>query len=163
MRNLSIKEKLGIRVSVNVHGVLRDAKTGRITDEFWGHNLVPSVGLASLAARLSGTDNPATKGTVTYCAVGTNSTAAAAGNTALGTETFRKLVSVRNSSGATARFRTFFNTSEANVTIREIGLFGDDATVAADSGTLFARLIVNKTKTSSETLTLDWDFTFSDT
>ena len=163
MRNLSIKEKSGIRVAVNVHGILRDAKTGRITGEFWGHNLVPTVGLNSLAARISGTDNPATKGTVTYCAVGTDSTAAAAGNTTLNTESFRKLVSVRNSTGATAKFRTFFNTSEANVTIREIGLFGDDATVAGDSGTLFARLIVNKTKTSSETLTLDWDFTFSDT
>ena len=51
----------------------------------------------------------------------------------------------------------FFNTSEANAALKEIGLFGDDATVTADTGTLFARAAIDKTKTSSETLTIDWD------
>jgi len=146
---------------VNVHGILRDAKSGKIVDEFWGHNLVTTAGLTSLAARIQGSDDPATKGVVTYCAEGTGTDAAAAGDTELQTEHFRKLVSVRSSAGATATFRTFFNTTEANVTIKEIGLFGDDATATPDSGTLFARLIVDKTKTDAETLTLEWDVVFS--
>jgi len=150
--------KENIKLSFNVVGTFRDAKTGEITDRFAGHNLAVDTGLASMAARLAGTDIPAnTKGTITYCAVGTDGTAAAAGQTALVSELYRKQVSVRSSSGGVATFRTFFNTSEANDTLLECGLFGDDASATTDSGTLFCRLVINKTKTSAETLTLDWE------
>lgn len=151
-----------IKMIFNVKGVLRDAKTGKVKDTFYGKNMAVDDGLESLASRLSGTDDPTTKGTILYCGLGTDSTAVTANDTDLGTETVRKLITTRSSTGKTAKFKTFFNTSEGNVTIREIGLFGDDATAVADSGTLFCRLIVNKTKTSSETLTLEWDVTFSD-
>jgi hypothetical protein len=117
------------------------------------HNIACTVGKNSLANRLIG----ATKGEITYFAVGTGTDAPAAGDTTLGTEIYRKQISVRSVSGAIATFRIFFNTSEANDTLKEIGLFGDDATVTADTGTLFARAAVDKTKTSSETLTIDWD------
>jgi hypothetical protein len=117
------------------------------------HNIACDVGKDSLANRLIG----ATKGEITYFAVGTGTDAPAAGDTTLGTEIYRKQISVRSVSGAIATFRIFFNTSEANDTLKEIGLFGDDATVTADTGTLFARAAVDKTKTSSETLTIDWD------
>jgi len=117
------------------------------------HNIACTVGKNSLANRLIG----ATKGEITYFAVGTGTDAPAVGDTTLGTEIYRKQISVRSVSGAIATFRIFFNTSEANDTLKEIGLFGDDATVTADTGTLFARAAVDKTKTSSETLTIDWD------
>ncbi len=143
---------------VNVIGTFRDAKTGRITHRFAKHNLAVNTGLYSIAARLAGTDVPANKkGTITYCGVGTGTTPPAAGDTTLETEIFRKQISVRSSTLGVARFRTFFNTSEANDALKELGLFGDAATVTADSGTLFCRLAIDKTKTSSETLTLDWE------
>jgi hypothetical protein len=155
-----MNSKSGIKISVNVIGTLRDAKTGKITGRFKGHNLAVNVGLYSIAARLAGTDIPAnTKGAITYCAVGTDNTAAAAAQTKLVTELFRKAVSVRSSTLGVARFRTFFNTSEANDTLLELALFGDDATATADSGTMFCRIVINKSKTSSETLTLDWEVT----
>jgi hypothetical protein len=153
---------MGIKVNVNVIGTIRDAKTGRIKERFYGHNLVVATGLASIAARLSGVSSPTGKGTVTYCGVGTGTTAPATGDTTLETEVFRKLISVRSNSANVARFRTFFNTSEANIAIKEIGLFGDSASATANSGTLFARLAVDKTKTSAETLTLDWEISAAD-
>jgi len=99
----------------------------------------------------------ATRGQVTYIAVGTGTDAPNATDTDLQTELARKQISVRSALGDTASFRIFFNTSEANGTLKEIGLFGDDATVTADSGVLFARAAIDKEKTTSETLTIDWD------
>lgn len=152
-----------IKAKINVIGTIRDAKTGRIKERFYAHNIVVDAGLASIAARLSGVDSPANKkGTITYCAVGTGTTAPAATDTALETEIYRKLISVRSNSANVARFRTFFNTSEANAVIKEIGLFGDNASGTTDSGTLFCHLAVDKTKTSAETLTLDWEVSVAD-
>ena len=154
------KKEKTIKISVNVRGIFRNVKTGKITDRFEAHNLVVNVGLNSIASRLSGIDSPANKkGTITYCALGTSTTAADQGDTALVAESIRKLVSVRSVASNVAKFRTFFNTSEGNINIREIGLFGDDASSTPDSGTLFARLIVSRDKTDAETLTLDWEVT----
>lgn len=155
-----MEAKTGIKILFNVTATFRDAKTGRITKQIKAHNLAVTTGLNSIASRLSGTDNPANvKGTITYCAVGTGTTAPAAGDTTLETELYRKQVSVRSVTGNTAKFRTFYNTSEANGALKEAGLFGDDATATADTGTLFCRLAINKTKTGTETLTLDWEVT----
>lgn len=120
------------------------------------HNISCTAGAESLVARMVGAE----RGQVTYFAVGTGAVTGgdvpAVGDTTLETELFRKQISVRSSSGTTASFRIFFNTSEANGSITEIGLFGDNASAAADSGVLFARAAESITKTDSETLTIDW-------
>ena len=116
------------------------------------HNVSCSAGMESLASRMVG----AIKGEVTYFAVGTGTNAPAKSDVKLQTEIERKQISVRSATGDTAYFRIFFNTTEANGTLKEIGLFGDDASVTKDTGTLFARAAINKTKTTSETLTIDW-------
>jgi hypothetical protein len=154
--------KQNITIKANVIATFRN-KEGQITHREERHNLVPTVGLESIASRLSGTDNPSTIATITYCALGTGTNVPAAGDTALQTEVFRKQISVRDYDGVTARFRTFFSTSEGNATLKECGLFGDDATATTDSGILFARVNIDKAKTDAETLTLDWEITISDT
>ena len=116
------------------------------------HNVSCSAGMYSLASRMVG----AIKGEVTYFAVGTGTNAPNKTDVKLQTEIERKQISVRSATGDTAYFRIFFNTTEANGTLKEIGLFGDDASVTKDTGTLFARAAINKTKTTSETLTIDW-------
>jgi len=98
-------------------------------------------------------------GYITYCALGTGSTAPVAGNTTLGTEIFRKLVSVKSVSANVATFQTFFTSSEGNGTLGEAGLFGDAATASSGTGTLFSRLLISRVKTSSDTLTLTWTIT----
>lgn len=121
------------------------------------HNVGCSAGMQSLASRMAG----ANRGQVTYLALGTGANSGGnapdVSDTSLVTELIRKQISVRSATGDTASFRVFFNTSEANNTLTEIGLFGDDATVTAGSGTLFARAVIDKTKTDSETLTIDWE------
>lgn len=133
-------------------------KRGRIKSIDRIDNTFVTAGKNAIAAALMGTTSN-NKGIITYCAVGTNTTAPALGNTHLGTEIFRKLVSVRSVSGNVATFQTFFTTSEANGTLREAGLFGDDASSTPDTGTLFSHLAINRVKSSSDTLTLNWDIT----
>lgn len=120
------------------------------------HNTECTAGKNSLASRLAGAE----KGQVTYFAVGVGDTSGGnapdVSDVALVDELIRKQISVRSSSGNIAYFRVFFNTSEANGDLTEIGLFGDDASITPDSGVLFARAGITKTKTNSETLTIDW-------
>lgn len=94
------------------------------------------------------------QGIGTYHALGLDATAPALGDTQLGNELFRKLISVRDDVDNISRFQTFFTTDEGNGDLKEVGLFGDDADGTADSGTLFSHLAINRTKTTSDTLTL---------
>lgn len=138
--------------------ILRDGKTGKVKAVDLIKNTFVTAGKNSIAAALKGTtDN--NQGIITYCAVGTSVVAAQLTDTGLTTEIFRKQISVRSVSGNVATFQTFFTISEGNGTLREAGLFGDAATDTANSGTLFSKLAINRTKTSSDTLTMSWDIT----
>lgn len=149
-----------MKIKGNVKLTIENVITKKV-EIFELHNIACTVGKYSLASRMAGAE----KGDVTYLAVGTGASgggdAPAVGDTTLKTELIRKQISVRSSTTDTANFRVFFSTSEANDTLTEIGLFGDDATVAGDSGTLFARAVITKTKTDAETLTIDWSLTIT--
>ena len=134
--------------------VLQDVNTGAL-DEQLVDNLFVTAGMNSIADRLRGAD----KGSITYCALGTNNTAPTLGDTTLNTELTRKLISVRSASGNVATLQTFYNTSEANDTLLEAGLFGDSATLTANSGTLFARTIISRVKNDTQTLSIYWTVT----
>lgn len=137
---------------------IRDAKTGKLKSQDLVKNTFVTVGKNSIADALRGTIG-SNKGIITWCAVGTNATAPDVADTTLGTELFRKLVSVRSVAANVATFQTYFTTAEANGSLREAGLFGDDASVTPNSGTLFSMLAINRTKSSSDTLTLTWSIT----
>lgn len=137
---------------------LKDAKTGKIKAVDYYKNMVVTAGKNSIADALRG-NTDSNKGIITYCALGTGGTAPTESNINLDNELERKLVSVRSVSGNVALFETFFTASEAVGTLLEAGLFGDDATDTADSGTLFCRVIINRTKTANDTLTLSWSVT----
>lgn len=140
-----------------VEVIFTNVKTGKIRS-YLKHNLVTNVGKNAMASALIGTTTN-NKGIITYCALGTDSTAPEPENVKLGTEIFRKLVSVKSVSGNVALFETFFTIAEANGSLKEAGLFGDDATATTNSGTLFCHLAINRVKTSSDTLTLRWSLT----
>ena len=144
-----------MQITSNVKIIKENVKTGEV-DIRELHNIACTAGAESLTARLVGAE----RGQVTYLAVGTGAVTGGdepvIGDTALETELYRKQISVRSSSGTTASFRIFFNTSEANGSITELGLFGDDASATTDSGVLFARAAESITKTDSESLTIDW-------
>lgn len=135
--------------------VLKNVRTGVEIREYV-KNMFVTAGKNSVADALRGT---ASKGEITYCAVGTGTTAPALTDTTLQTELARKAISVRSVNGNSAVFETFYTTSEANGSLREAGLFGDAASATADSGTLFCRAAINRTKTSSDTLSIAWAVT----
>jgi hypothetical protein len=135
----------------------RNVKTGKITRQY-ADNMVVTTGKNSMADGLRGTETN-NKGIITYCALGTGITAPAESDTKLQTEIFRKLISVREVSGNVATFTIFFTTAEAVGSLKEAGLFGDNASGTTDSGTLFCRVAINRTKTSNDTLTLAWSVT----
>lgn len=128
-------------------------KYGNFKEKIFVDNLITTAAKESFAKAFSG-ETANNQGIATYHAVGTGTTAPALGDTNLQTEIFRKLISVRSYSNNQALFQTYFTTSEANGVLRELGLFGDLATATANTGTLFARVAINRTKTTSDTLTV---------
>lgn len=150
-----MQSSIGIKGKVKL--TFENIQTGEV-EVLEYDNLFVTAGKVSIAKRMSGVDTNS-MGQVTYMAVGTTNTAANIADTTLVTEIFRKQISTRSYSTTSAAFRTFFNTDEANGVLTEVGLFGDDASSTADSGTLYARRVISRTKTSSETLTIDWTLT----
>lgn len=157
MNNQNINDQLAVPTGM-IRIVIRDAKTGKIKTDDLVKNMFVTAGKVSLAEGLIGTTSN-NKGIITYCALGTGTTAPALGDTGLETELARKQISVRTSSANVATFQTFFTTSEGNGTLREAALFGDDASTTPGSGTCFCRASINRTKSSADTLTLSWAVT----
>lgn len=127
------------------------------------HNKVVDRGTEMLARIISG-DTTYT-GIINYCALGTGSAAGAAGDTQLGTETYRKLKSSSTFAANAAFVSTFFTAIETSGTFGEVGHFVD-GTGTANSGRLFSRIgdpdttELSVTKSTSETLTIDYKATF---
>ena len=140
--------------------IFENVKTGKKRIAVY-KNLITTAGATAIARRLRNEALLANEGVITYVAVGTGATPPAAGDTTLDTELARKAVSSSSRSTNTTTIRGFFNTSEANGTLVEMGLFGEAATAAADSGTLFNHAVIAETKTAVETLTVEVAITIS--
>lgn len=139
--------------------ILRDAKTGRIKaiDDY--KNMFVTNGKGQLANVLIG--NVANgAGQISYCEVGTDATAPALTDTRLNAPVARKLIAVRSVAAAIATFQTFFTTADGNGSLREAGLYGEQATSQLLSGILFARAAINRTKSINDTLTISWTISF---
>jgi hypothetical protein len=137
---------LDVNLAVEVH----DAATGELLHREALHNMVVDAGLNLIRDLLDG-DAPAG---LTYMAVGTGSTAAAAGDTTLGTEVFRGAVSQRVSTAKTLTVKWFVGSTQANgSTLTEAGIFN-----ASSGGTMFARAVLATpiAKSSAITVTLTW-------
>lgn len=151
-----------LTLEANVTIVTRDARDERILSIQRHHNKIPNSGLNLLRDLLN--DKSGAGASVGqspgsgYFAIGTGSTAAASGDTTLGTEIFRDVVT---SSSATAQKLTItfsLGTGQANgYALREAGILN-----ASSGGTLFARAVHSViNKTSAITVTYTWEITFS--
>jgi len=90
-------------------------------------------------------------------AVGTGTTATVAGDTALGTETFRKLMARRIDAAQEITFQMLMETTEGNgVTVWEIGTFQNETMLAR------AVLSTGQVKNSGIQLTIAHQFTLAD-
>jgi hypothetical protein len=105
-----------------------------------------------IAQRLAGEENDCN---ITYCAVGTGIGTPAVEDETLFTELDRELLADIKQSGTSVIAYGFFGASAGNGTLTEVGLFGEDATGVADSGTMINHALINEVKSTSETLTIE--------
>lgn len=156
--DISLKDQIKIIGELTLE--FTNVKTGK-KRVYRYKNMFVTAGKNAIAQRLAGQS----VGEITYCALGTGTTAPALANTALQTEIARKLISVRSYLANVATFRTFFTTAEGNGSLKEAGLFGtgvgQTASSVAGSGQMFCRTNINRTKSSADTLTLTWAVTIA--
>jgi len=146
------------RVRVIEHNVI----TGQTIVHPWKDNLIVTAGKVMALRRLGGIGLYANEGQITYGAVGTgNTTLPDAADTAMETELDRAPISYQQVVGTILTLRVFFSTSQANGTLKEFAWFGEAATAAAGSGTMFNRINIDYTKTSAVTYTIEQEISIA--
>lgn len=126
------------------------------TTVFEQDNVVTNNGVARIAAVWAADSST----TPTHIGIGTDDTAAATTDTALGAEVDRNAILTDFASGAVATFKAFFSKSEANGnTIAEVGMFD-----AASGGTMFCRSVLASSivKDATKSINITWTITFAD-
>lgn len=121
-------------------------------------NIIPTVGRSVLAQRLANTTTYT--GIVNKVALGTGSAAVSNSDVQLATEVYRNNAASLTYASNIAYITGFFTAAEVNGTFNEAGLFIDGA-AGANTGQLFSRVLVAVTKSSIQTLTIDWTLTIS--
>ena len=146
-----INEELKLRGDVAI--VLKD-KDGNVKDSREIHNLVVSSGLEFICSRMAGTS----AGVMSHMALGSGTTAAAAGQTdlvsILGS---REALDSTSASSNTITYVSSFEAGEATGAVTEAGIFN-----AASSGTMLCHVIfpvVNKQ--ADDTMSVTWTITLT--
>ena len=117
------------------------------------NNLVVTTGKNFVASRIK----DATASAMSHMAIGTGSTSAAAGDTALGNESARVALTSTTVTNADVAYVSSFGAGTGTGAITEAGLFN-----ASSSGTLFCRTtfsVVNKG--ADDSMTITWTVTVS--
>jgi|TARA_B110000908_G_C10251757_1_gene452543 hypothetical protein len=116
-------------------------------------NLVVTDGKEFVASRMK----DATAAAMTHMAVGTGSTAAAAGNAALGSEADRNALTSTTVSGTTVTYVATFGAGSGTGALTEAALFN-----ASSSGTMLCRTVYSVVnKSSADSMTITWSVTVS--
>lgn len=134
-------------------------ENGRLKQEVEGKNVIVTNGIEFLASFLRSASTAASTFTMRYIAVGTDATAEAASNTALGAELSRVSGACTYTSGAIFECVATFVAGVGTGAITEYGLF---STITSSGGTMFSRdveSVINKG--ASDTLTVRTKVTFS--
>jgi len=162
---MGIKNKMilqsGIKIEGRIQFIFENVETGIVRISKWYKNLITTAGVIAIARRLINEAALANEGIITYGATGTGVSTPAIGDTTLDTELARKILSTTSRSSNVITLRTFFTTAESVGTLTEFGLFGEAATGAADSGTLFEHATISEVKSNAETLTVEVQITIS--
>jgi hypothetical protein len=145
--------RAGVLARANVRIDQIDARTGRLLSRGRRHNLVVDAGLDLLRDLVYGDAAVPSHG-----AVGTDNTAPAAGDVALGAEVFRDQISQRTKQAAGLVIKFVVGSQQANgLTLREAGLFN-----AASSGIMYARATPDQVVKSDAILVIyTWTLSFA--
>jgi len=120
-----------------------DPKTGEVVAVVESPNIICNEGLYLIAAFAR--DESANFDTgITYCEIGTSSTAPAAGDTSLTAYHARKAITSNSRNNYEVTFSTFFTAAEATAAILEAGMWGaGDAAAGEATGFLFSHFLVS--------------------
>lgn len=140
-----------IKIKGHVKITLRD-QDGRIADIKEYDNLVVTAGRTLIANSLW---NPSVDTRVSHVELGTGTTAPANGDTALQTPAYRNALASGNNSSNVVTFTGYFTATETTGTYREAGLFINGSGTLG-TGTLLSHVAINITKTSIQTMTIEW-------
>ncbi|CAB4122920.1 hypothetical protein UFOVP33_75 [uncultured Caudovirales phage] len=114
-------------------------------------NLVVDVGLNYIVSRMK----DATANVMSHMAIGSGSTAAAAGNTTLGTELGRVALTSTTVSTNTIQYVASFGAGVGTGNVQEAGLFN-----ASSAGSMLARTVFGLvTKAAGDSMTITWTVT----
>ena len=131
-------------------------KAGNLKDSRTITNLVVTTGKTFIAgSMLKTTTNTPTA--MTHMAVGTNNTAPAAGDTALGAEAGRVALASATSTGAVVTYTASFPAGTATGALVEAGIFNDSSAGTMLCRTTFA--VVNKG--ADDAMSITWQITVS--
>jgi hypothetical protein len=143
------KEKMN--ATGKVHVVLTD-KNGNIKQEFETNNLVVDDGLDHIASRLNSTPTA-----MSHMALGSDNTAAASSDSALGTELARVTFDSDNVTNNAIAYVATFSAGTATGSISEAGIFN-----ASSAGTMLCRTVFSVVnKAASDVLTVTWTVTIA--
>lgn len=155
--NSKISDALKIKGRLRITVFNQD---GSVAQEQVEDNLVVDAGMSAILSHLtSGSPSPSTL-RVNKIALGSGTNAPNASDTTLQTEVYRNNTASANKSGTVATITGFFSTTETNGTYREAGLF-INGTASANTGTLLSRVAINITKSSIQTMTIEWTITMT--
>lgn len=144
------KDKLQATGSVNI--VVR-GEDGNVTQDFTIPNLVVDTGLDYIASRMK--DASATA--MTHMAVGSGTTAAAAGQTALVTEVARVALTSSTVTGESIAYVASYAAGTGTGALTEAAILN-----AASSGTMLCRTVFSViNKGAGDTMTVTWTITIS--
>lgn len=128
--------------------VLRDAD-GNIKEVRKLKNIITDVGKAFIAGRMSASGTPTA---MSHMAIGTGTTAAAAGQTTLVTESARSALSSTTVSTNTVTYAATFGAGSGTGAVTEAGILN-----AASAGTMLNRTTFSAiNKGASDTISITW-------
>lgn len=156
---LDMKIKMHKELGLEYMHLVRELNKICRTEKTVFENIIPTVARSMIANNLTSA-SPTNVMKITHAALGSSGTAVANADTQLGTETYRNAIASITNGSSVAYATGFFTATETTGTYAEAGIFSN-GTGSANSGILVSHVLVSITKTSTETLTLDWSLTIS--
>ena len=149
-----INENLKLSGQLNI--VLKD-KAGNIKDRVEVKNLVVNTGLAYIASRMTGTS----KSVMSHMALGSGTTAAAAGQTdlvsVLGSREALDSTTIAGTNDEKVVYVSSFEAGDATGAVTEAGIFN-----AASGGDMLCRTVFSVVnKAADDTMSVTWTITLS--
>ena len=146
---MQAKELISVKGRLKIH--VFDAETLETKDYFEVDNLVVDAGLDYIASRMK----DATATAMSHMAVGSDNTAASAGQTALGSELGRVALTSTTVTSNVVEYIATFGAGTATGAIVEAGIFNSGTTGTMLCRTVFS--VVNKG--AADAMTITWEVT----